>query len=60
MGDYAAMRLTAIYSVCCPCGHLVEWDSAEKQAHCPHCQRVLVVEAWPNTPLVTVAAGGRQ
>lgn len=54
------MRLTSIYSVTCICGKPVEWDSAEKQTECPYCRRVLVVEAFPNTALVTVAAGGRQ
>jgi hypothetical protein len=54
------MRLTAVYSVTCPCGKPAEWDSAEQQTVCPHCRRVLAVEAWPNTALVTIAAGGRR
>jgi DNA-directed RNA polymerase subunit RPC12/RpoP len=54
------MRLTALFSVLCPCGHPVEWDSADRETACPHCRRVLVVEAWPNTKLVTVVAEGRR
>jgi hypothetical protein len=54
------VRETAIFCVNCPCGHPVEWDSSIDWATCPHCKRWLVVEAWPNTPLVTIAAGGRK
>jgi hypothetical protein len=54
------MKKLGLFSVSCLCGHPVEGDSAETQAAAPHCTRVLVVEAWPNTPLVTIAAGGRK
>jgi hypothetical protein len=50
------MRLTSVYSVTCSCGQHHEWDDSINWKTCP-CGKTLIVKAWPNDPLLTLAAG---